>query len=81
MTAKNTGQSDDPKHTLLCLCRHKSKKNQQVDKNTRFEQQMFLLLQTAFLAGINHEKKKNPNWEKIISQLGDYFNPVGASKC
>ena len=80
MTAKNTGQSDDPKHTLLCLCRYKSKKNQQVDKNTRFEQQMILLLQTAFLAGINHEKK-NPNWEKIISQLGDYLNPVGASKC
>ena len=22
-------------------------------------------------------KKKSPNWEKIISQLGDYFNPVG----
>lgn len=77
MTAKNTGQSDDPKHTLLCLCRHKSKKNQQVDKNTRFEQQMFLLLKTAFWAGINHEKKKFPtgkklfpSWVIILIQLG-----------
>ena len=57
MTAKNTGQSDDQKHTLLCLCRHKSKKNQQVAENTRFEQQMILLLKTSFMTGINHEKK------------------------
>ena len=69
MTAKNTGQSDAPKHTLLCLCRHKSKKNQQVDKNTRFGQQMILLLKTSFWAGINHEKKN--------SQLGKNYFPVG----
>ena len=69
MTAKNTGQSDDKNIPFYVYAVTKVKKNQQVAKNTRFGQQMILLLKTAFLAGINHEKK--------ISQLGKNYFPVG----